>query len=63
MLFSQVEASDELYRTAKKLDSLVFDEGFNKCNPSHYNSIISNDLEFYHDVGGITSGKEDLLHP
>lgn len=57
-LFSQVKTTDELYKTAKKLDSLIFDVGFNKCDLSHYDSIISNDLEFYHDKGGITSGKE-----
>lgn len=57
-LQSQVKNTDELYKTAKKLDSLIFDIGFNKCDLSHYNSIVSNDLEFYHDKGGITSGKE-----
>jgi len=56
--FSQVNTTDELYKTAKKLDSLIFDVGFNQCDLSHYDSIISNDLEFYHDKGGITSGKE-----
>jgi hypothetical protein len=61
MFYSQVKTTDELYQTAKKLDSLVFNEGFNKCDSSHYDSIISNDLEFYHDVGGITSGKEAFI--
>lgn len=59
--YSQVKNTDELYLTAKKLDSLLFNEGFNKCNPSHYNTIISDDLEFYHDVGGITKGKEAFV--
>lgn len=58
VLYSQVKTTDELYKTAKKLDSLIFDIGFNKCDLSHYDAIISNDLEFYHDKGGITSGKE-----
>ncbi|WP_449401199.1 hypothetical protein [Chryseobacterium wanjuense] len=56
--YSQVKTTDELYKTAKKLDSLIFDIGFNTCDLSHYDSIISNDLEFYHDKGGITSGKD-----
>lgn len=56
--FSQVKNTNELYKTAKKLDSLIFDVGFNKCDLSHYDSIVSEDLEFYHDKGGITSGKE-----
>jgi hypothetical protein len=57
IVYSQVKNTDELYKTAKKLDSLIFDIGFNKCDLSHYDSIISDDLEFYHDKGGITSGK------
>lgn len=61
MLYAQVKTTDGLYQTAKKLDSLVFEEGFNRCNPSHYDSIISNDLEFYHDVGGVTKGKEAFV--
>lgn len=58
MVYSQVKTTDELYKTAKKLDSLIFDIGFNKCDLSHYKSIVSNDLEFYHDKGGITSGEK-----
>lgn len=58
IVYSQVKNTDELYKTAKKLDSLIFDIGFNKCDLSHYDSIISDDLEFYHDKGGITSGKQ-----
>ncbi|WBV58402.1 DUF4440 domain-containing protein [Chryseobacterium daecheongense] len=61
LLYAQVKSTDELFQTAMKLDSLVFKEGFNKCNPSHYNDIISNDLEFYHDIGGITLGKEAFI--
>jgi len=57
VVYSQVKTTDELYKTAKKLDSLVFDVGFNKCDLSHYKSIVSKDLEFYHDKGGITSGE------
>ncbi len=57
IVYSQVKNTDELYKKAKKLDSLIFDIGFNKCDLSHYDSIISDDLEFYHDKGGITSGK------
>ncbi|ROI00436.1 nuclear transport factor 2 family protein [Chryseobacterium daecheongense] len=61
LMYAQVKPTDELYKTAKKLDSLIFDVGFNKCDLSHYNSIVSNDLEFYHDQGGITDGKEAFI--
>ncbi|WP_080780161.1 nuclear transport factor 2 family protein [Chryseobacterium phocaeense] len=57
-MYSQVKTTDELYKTAKKLDSLIFDVGFNQCDLSHYKSIVSDDLEFYHDKGGITSGEK-----
>ncbi|WP_419870206.1 nuclear transport factor 2 family protein [Chryseobacterium sp. CT-SW4] len=60
-LYSQVKTTDELYKTAQKLDSLIFNVGYNKCDLSHYDSIISNDLEFYHDKGGITNGKEAFI--
>ncbi|RNA61804.1 nuclear transport factor 2 family protein [Chryseobacterium nematophagum] len=58
VVFSQIKTTDELYKTSKKLDSLLFDIGFNQCDLSHYDSIVSDDLEFYHDKGGITLGKE-----
>jgi len=58
IVYSQVKNTDDLYKTAKKLDSLIFDVGFNQCDLSHYDSIVSDDLEFYHDKGGITSGKQ-----
>ncbi len=61
IMFSQVKNTDELYKTAKKLDSLIFDVGFNTCDLSSYDSIISDDLEFYHDKGGITSGKTAFI--
>ncbi len=60
-VYSQVKNTDELYKTAKKLDSLIFDIGFNTCDLSHYDSIVSDDLEFYHDKGGITSGKTAFI--
>lgn len=60
-IYSQVKETDELYKTAKKLDSLIFDVGFNKCDHSHYDSIISDDLEFYHDIGGVTLGKKAFI--
>ncbi|MBB4806098.1 hypothetical protein HNP38_001370 [Chryseobacterium defluvii] len=59
--YSQVKNTDELYKTVEKLDHLIFGEGFNQCNLSHYDSIISSDLEFYHDKGGITDGKEAFI--
>lgn len=54
---AQVSDTTSLFKTMKHLDSLLFETGFNKCQVSVYDNIVSDDLEFYHDVGGITSGK------
>ncbi len=50
---AQVEESSELYHTLAQKDSLIFDEGFNRCNYGALEEVIANDLEFYHDTGGI----------
>ncbi|MBO9620040.1 MAG: nuclear transport factor 2 family protein [Niabella sp.] len=55
--FAQVSDSSALFKTMQHMDSLLFETGFNKCQVSVYDNIVSDDLEFYHDVGGITSGK------
>ena len=49
---SQVSENSDLFIQLKKMDSLVFTEGFNKCNLLQLEKIISEDFEFYHDVGG-----------
>jgi len=58
---AQVSHDSELFKTLKKNDSLLFDSAFNKCKISDMVSLIANDLEFYHDTGGITNGKEEFL--
>lgn len=55
---AQVADSSVLYKKIKTLDSLVFEVGFNNCNINIYDSVISEDLEFYHDVGGPSFGRE-----
>lgn len=60
-LNAQVEKSSELFQTMKKMDSIVFERGFNKCMHSEIEQFLSNDLEFYHDQGGITNSKEAFL--
>ena len=35
------------------MDSLVFQEGFNKCKLTSLEKTIAEGFEFYHDVGGI----------
>lgn len=55
---AQVAESSELFEALAKKDSLLFDEGFNHCNIEATEDIISKDLEFYHDTGGIQDREE-----
>ncbi|MFT3912032.1 MAG: nuclear transport factor 2 family protein [Ferruginibacter sp.] len=48
----------ELYNTVIKLDSLLFD-AYNNCKIDQYASLISENLEFYHDKGGLSTSKKD----
>lgn len=60
--FAQVPKDSELFEALKKNDSLLFDAGFNNCKISAFEHLISEDLEFYHDQGGLTTNKEDFLN-
>ncbi|MDC1162175.1 class A beta-lactamase-related serine hydrolase [Tenacibaculum sp.] len=50
--FSQVKKNSTLFLALKKADSLMFKEGFNKCNYSALEKVLHQDLEFLHDIGG-----------
>ena len=55
-----VPPSDPLYKTIADLDRAVFD-AFNTCNLEKLGPIFSEDLEFYHDVGGLSRGRQSLI--
>ena len=59
--FGQIDKTSELFITLKKLDSVIFEEGYNKCNIDKIASVIHKDLEFLHDQGGIAN-KEQFLN-
>ena len=40
------------------MDSIIFEDGFNKCLLKNLDSMISDDLEFYHDQGGVSKSKK-----
>lgn len=53
-------ASTELYNTIVKMDSIYFDT-YNHCKISKMDSLTADDIEFYHDRGGFSHSKKDLL--
>lgn len=52
--------SKALYDSIATMDSLFFD-AYNNCKLQTLDSLISEDLEFYHDMGGLTTSKADLV--
>ena len=54
-------AKNELFELLRKKDSLLFDIGFNQCDLGQTAKLVSENLEFYHDQGGITLGKKAFL--
>ncbi len=57
---AQVANDNILYLQLKKMDSIVFQEGFNQCNLVALETTLHPEFEFYHDVGG-SSNKEIFM--
>lgn len=57
---AQIPESSELFSELEEKDSILFDQGFNECNLTATESLISEDLEFYHDVSGVQN-REDFF--
>ncbi|MDO6517222.1 nuclear transport factor 2 family protein [Zobellia uliginosa] len=53
-----IEAS--LKETITQLDRTYF-EAYNSCNMEKQAEMYAEDIEFYHDKGGLTTSKQDLL--
>jgi len=58
---AQVEESSELFQQLKAADSLLFNIGFNTCNMAPFETLVSENFEFYHDKGGITDSKAEFI--
>jgi hypothetical protein len=52
--------SKPLHDTIARLDSILFD-AYNNCKLDVFESLISEDIEFYHDRGGLSKSKKDLV--
>lgn len=51
------DASDPLYRTVADLDRQLFD-AYNQCDLVAFRRLLDDDLEFYHDQGGLMRGAD-----
>lgn len=55
-----IPESKELHDTIVYMDSILFD-AYNTCKLDQFEALISEDIEFYHDRGGLTTSKMDLV--
>ncbi|MGH9312613.1 MAG: nuclear transport factor 2 family protein [Vicinamibacterales bacterium] len=56
----QSAPEDSLFGTMASLDSRLF-EAYNTCDLEKFGSFFAEDVEFYHDKGGVTRGREALV--
>ncbi len=58
---AQEKEDSELFKTLKAKDELLFNAGFNKCDISQFENLVSEDFEFYHDETGVTPSKAEFI--
>ena len=51
---------DALFQTIESLDSQLFD-AYNHCDLTALGAMVADDLEFYHDKTGLSTGKAPFL--
>ncbi len=51
----------DLYNTIVHLDSLYFN-AYNSCDLKTQSDLYSEDIEFFHDKGGLSTSKSDLMN-
>lgn len=57
---AQVEKDSESYLTILSKDSLLFNIGFNTCDISQFEKLVSENFEFFHDKSGVSDRKKFL---
>ncbi len=53
-------APDSLFQTIQSLDTQLFD-AYNHCDLQKLGSLVTEDLEFYHDKTGLAVGRQALV--
>jgi hypothetical protein len=54
------EPAADLTRTVAKLDAKLFD-AYNRCDLDTFASLLDEHVEFYHDQGGVTWTRQDVV--
>lgn len=57
---AQVGQTSVLYKTILEKDSLLFNVGFNTCDISQFEKLVSENFEFFHDKSGVSDRKKFL---
>ena len=55
-----IKSQEELAQTITALDKQLFD-AYNTCNIERLGTLVTDDLEFYHDKTGLAVGKQPFL--
>jgi hypothetical protein len=59
-IHNYVTGSQAFHDTMARLDSIFFD-AYNNCRIEVFELMISDSIEFYHDQGGLTTSKSELI--
>jgi hypothetical protein len=54
-----IKSQEELDKAITSLDAALFDS-YNRCDLQKFSSFLDANVEFYHDQGGVTLGRENL---
>jgi Domain of unknown function (DUF4440) len=55
-----IKNQEELTKAITTLDKELFD-AYNTCNLDKLGTLVADDLEFYHDLSGLATGKQTFL--
>jgi hypothetical protein len=59
MAFDEIKTQADMDKTSAALDAALFD-AYNKCDMVKFKSLLADDVEFFHDKGGVTLGAQAL---
>ena len=57
---AQVSEDSKLYKEILAIDTALFGS-YNNCDLATHEALISEDLEFYHDKGGLSTSKTEYM--